>query len=114
MKLFPLLLGYLWASGAGVTPESQDWLSPLQKNGRLRKDREPAGPLLWVSVFPALSEWRCVCACVCLAFALPTFPDFTRQIPGSCARRLCRPSRPIPISGSHGERRTQDAQGVKK
>lgn len=81
-------------------------------DGGWRRAWEPTGPLRWVSAFPALFEWCCVC--VCLAFALPTFPDFTRQIPGSCARRLCRPSRPIPIPGSHGERRTQDAQGVKK
>lgn len=66
MKLLPLLLGYRWASGGGVSPGSQDWLSPLKKSSRPTRASESTGTLLRVSAFPALSEWRCVCVCVCV------------------------------------------------
>jgi len=115
MKLLPLLLGVpvgLWGGsclGHDTSPV------PLRefRQGRIG-NRRPLSVGVGVSGSLSGGVCVCVCVCVCLVFALPTFPDFTRQIPGSCARRLCRPSRPTLIPGSHGERRTQDAQGVKK
>lgn len=49
-----------------------------------------------------------------VAFAPAALAGRTRPIPGSRQQRLCRPSRPIPLAGPPGERRTQDAPGVKE
>lgn len=119
MKLLSLLLGYQWASSEWRW--SHTWVTRLTQSPSKEWQteegpgvRRPSSVGVCVSG-PLCGAVRvCVRVCVSLAFALPTFPDFTRQISGSCIRRLCRPSRPILISGSHGERRTQDAQGVKK
>lgn len=68
--------------------------SPTRPAGATQVPAAP-GPS-WVASAPAALEGR------------------TRPIPGSCERCLCRPSRPIPLPGPPGERRTQDAPGVKE
>lgn len=68
----------------------------------------------WEAHLPLWPRGVGVTAPSCVAFAPAALTGCTRPIPGSRERRLCRPSRPIPLAGPPGERRTQDAPGVKE
>lgn len=95
-------------------PKVTERQSKTTHRGRQRPSQRPKGgspacspSRLTVQVTPAPGP-------SCVAPSPPALAGRTRPIPGSCERRLCRPSRPIPLPGPPGERRTQDAPGVKE